>query len=173
MKATKFFNDLYAKHYNDVLNYCIMKVTNFHTAEDLTQNTFMKIANNTGETLGYNPAKGASIKTWVLNYAKNTVYDYYRTEKESRYSFIGNSVNEEGKEIFAISDNDNVNEQKKEVRSMIRTSPALNENDRKIALLYWVMGLRTKEVAEVLEIPLGTVNVTMKRIKTKLAPVYC
>jgi RNA polymerase sigma-70 factor (ECF subfamily) len=174
-KATKFFNDLYVKHYNDVLTNIVFRINNYHTAEDLTQDTFAKIAKNTGDTLGYDSTKGASIKTWIFNYANNTVYDYYRTEKESRYSFVGDNLNENGSEIISkyvniFEDEDmKVVYKRKMIRKVIHTSPELNEKDRKIALMYWVMGLKTKEIKEVLEIPMGTVNVTMKRIKTKLA----
>lgn len=65
----------YDEHNEAVFHYIYFLVGNKETAEDLTQETFLKAlktSNFRGE---------AQVKTWLITIARNTVYDFYRRKK--------------------------------------------------------------------------------------------
>jgi RNA polymerase sigma factor (sigma-70 family) len=59
---------------------------------------------------------------------------------------------------------------RKAVRKVIRTAPELSENERQIGIMYYNMRLKYKEIAETLELPMGTVKGLLNRLKNKLEP---
>jgi len=174
----EFLNNLYVSHYADVLTYLKSKVSNEQTAEDLTQDVFVKIASNYGNTCGYDPDK-STPRTWVFNYVRNALTDHYRTDKSKRNDYIDSTENEEGKAKFEFISmySENPTEDKETYRAIRRAMRTLNLKEKKIANLFYLQSLKQREIAEHLEIPLGSVNVTVSRIKeklqTQLALLHC
>lgn len=69
-------DEICERYYKDVYRYCLFFTNNRTEAEDLTQETFLKILK------GLKHFRNQSyIKTWVLSVAKNTAIDYYRRKK--------------------------------------------------------------------------------------------
>ena len=172
--ATQTFEEIYADYYQDVLIYIMSKVSSPETAEDLTQDVFLKIAEN----FQYFDIKKGTMKTWVFNYVNNRVTDHYRTDKSSRNTLVDGYVGEDGKETFQhVSDYaEHGIEQIEIYRAIRRMMRTLTPNEKKIANLHFLQDMKYKEVAEVLELPLGTVRGLISRIRvklqTKLMPLY-
>jgi len=169
------FNEIYAKYYDYVLHYLQSKVAMREIAEDLTQDTFLKIAENCEY---FNPQK-ASLKTWVFNYANNTLTDYYRTDKSSKNTYVDGYVGEDGKETFELASEYNQGgvEEREIYRAIRRTMrKTLTPQEQKIANLYFLQNLKYKEIVDVLDISMGTVKGLVNRIKVKmqkkLMPLY-
>ena len=172
---TNRFEEIYAKHYTDVLRFLMSKVSMPETAEDLTQDTFLKIAEN----CQYFDSKKASLKTWVFNYATHVLYDFYRTDKGGRTTLSDGYVNEDGKSTFDHSSDLATNDlvERKEIhRAIRRMMRTLTPQEQKIANLHFLQDLKYKEVCATLDISMGTVKGLISRIKgklqTKLAPLY-
>lgn len=172
MKAqTQFLNDLYVNHYNEVVGFLRSKVGCTQTAEDLAQDVFLKIANNYGHTLGYDPEKG-KLKNWLYNYVWHILTDHWRTDKSPRNNYVdGIEGDESGKFEFknTLGDEENIDvkDVRKKTRKLIYESK-LKSTHREMAILYYSLNLGQQEISDFMEIPLGTVNVTIMRIKSKL-----
>lgn len=69
------YSQIYRHFVQDIYCYIRARVNNQHQAEDLTQDVFIKAWKN------ISGLKKNSIKTWLYTIARNSVYDYYRTQK--------------------------------------------------------------------------------------------
>ncbi len=71
------FAQLYLLHYNDVFNYCIRRLFNRHSAEDVTSTVFFKVMHNLSSFDG----KQTDFRNWLLRIATNTVNDHLRNSR--------------------------------------------------------------------------------------------
>ncbi|MCE1245522.1 MAG: sigma-70 family RNA polymerase sigma factor [Firmicutes bacterium] len=69
----KVFND----NYDMVFNVCLRICCNYHTAQDISQDVFLKVHKNLS---GFNEESG--ISTWIYRIAVNTCIDHVRREKK-------------------------------------------------------------------------------------------
>ena len=69
---------LYQEYFSKIYNYFFYQLLHKETAEDLTSRTFLKAAEHISN---HNPYK-AQISTWLWTIAKNTLIDFYRTQKQ-------------------------------------------------------------------------------------------
>ncbi|MGE7021694.1 RNA polymerase sigma factor [Solibacillus cecembensis] len=65
------FEQIYEQHFGKIYQYIRYMVTNAELAEDLTQETFLRVYKNTFR-------QEASITTYIRQIARNIVYDHYR-----------------------------------------------------------------------------------------------
>lgn len=72
------FNFIYEQYMPSVYRYIFLLVRNKEIAEDLTQDTFMKVYTHLQTFSNH-----ASIHTWIIQIARNTTYDYFRKNKWS------------------------------------------------------------------------------------------
>ncbi len=178
MKTTQRFNEIYADFYEDVYSYICSRIQHersyVETAEDLTQDVFLKIAENCEY---FNPKK-ATLKTWVFNYVNNTVTDHQRTDKSSKTTLVDGYVSEDGKETFEHTSTyaQHGIEEKEIYRAIRRMMRTLTPQEQKIANLHFLQDLKYKEVCDALDISMGTVKGLINRIKgklqSKLMPLY-
>ncbi|WP_404469529.1 RNA polymerase sigma factor [Sutcliffiella horikoshii] len=75
------FEDVYQKLSDKVYGYIYLMIGEAETAEDLTQETFLKIYKNMSSYRGQ-----STISTWVIAIARNKTIDYIRRKK--RLSFF-------------------------------------------------------------------------------------
>ncbi|MCT8136818.1 RNA polymerase sigma factor [Anaerobacillus sp. CMMVII] len=71
---------LYHEYLDDVYQYCLYFTNSQSEAEDLTQDTFMKVMKNFHSFQGH-----SSAKTWILSIARHTTIDYFRKRKIQHY----------------------------------------------------------------------------------------
>lgn len=65
------FDELYELHFHKTYQYIRYMVSNAQLAEDLTQDTFLRIYKSHTENV-------ANFQTYIRQVARNLVYDYYR-----------------------------------------------------------------------------------------------
>ncbi len=129
-----------------------------HEAEDVAQDTFVKVWENAP---GYR-AQGSPM-AWMLTIARNLA--------RMRLRRIGRQVGLEEEEWNAIpADAPAVSA---EDRQVLQTAlAALGEEERQIVLLHAVTGLKHREIAELMEMPLATVlskyHRGLKKMRTQL-----
>jgi RNA polymerase sigma-70 factor, ECF subfamily len=69
-------NDIYNRYHRDVYHFALYFTNNKQEAEDITQETFIKIIKS------YDSLKDPEkIKTWILSIARNTAMDLHRKKK--------------------------------------------------------------------------------------------
>lgn len=71
------FGELYDHYLGQIYRFVYYKVFSKETAEDLVSDTFMKAF---GRLSSYKENRG-QFSTWLYQIARNTVIDYYRTQK--------------------------------------------------------------------------------------------
>ncbi len=137
----KAFAELYEKTKTLVYSVCLSIVRNHGVAEELTQETFVTV------WLKISSFQGKGFKTWVLTIAKNKSLNELRDRKrEFAVDFSGNNTLGE------------VYEPNVELGVAVSMAlEKLGETDRQIVLLK-NSGMKTKEIAEFLKIPRGTVS---------------
>jgi len=166
--ANNEFNAIYSKNYSMVLNIVRQKVRNSDDAEELANDVFLKVY----KYLNIFDSNKSNFKTWLFNITKNAVIDYYRKTKDlNQLINIGNFVDENGKELFQFIDEskpiDNV-ETTELATSLNSSFDALKEPYKSVAKLFFVEQKQYNEIADLLNIPLNTVKVTLMRAKAKL-----
>ncbi|QPH38916.1 RNA polymerase sigma factor [Pedobacter endophyticus] len=147
------FNQLYQMYAENLLG-VLMKILNQQeTAEDLLQEVFLKIQ----RYLPLYDDKKARLFTWILNIARNTAFDYLRL-KSSRQSKSTVEMEDHHAELESFSQSVNT-----DVIGLKKMVLGLNEKHRTILELCYYQGYTHKEIAEELNMPLGSVKTSIRQ----------
>lgn len=152
-RSAKGFELLYDK-YSDAL-YCIINriVTNTATAEDLLQDTFVKIWKNISS---YDEQKG-SFYTWMLNIARFTSIDYLRTKQYKNQLLTGpdDVLEYEAGNDRALPHSDHLG-----LRASVHK---MELKYRQVIDIIYFYGYTYEETATMLNIPVGTVKTRARK----------
>ncbi|MHA6259046.1 RNA polymerase sigma factor [Sporosarcina sp. CAU 1771] len=149
MSSEKWFDD-----YSDAIySYILLIVRDLHIAEDLTQETFLKVIANEHRFKGQ-----SSIKTWIFRIAYTTTMSYYRKNKRQmhhlRTSNMDSNIASSPEEIMLL------NLQHKQFYVALNS---LKPSYAQIIILRKIKGFSTKETATVLSCSEGTVKMRLSR----------
>jgi RNA polymerase sigma-70 factor, ECF subfamily len=72
----EIIHELYEQHFDDVYHYLLYFTNSKSEAEDLTQDTFIKVLKSYDSF-----RQQSSLKTWILSIARRTAIDHYRKKK--------------------------------------------------------------------------------------------
>ncbi len=138
-------------------------------AEDLVQETFMK-----AYTKFHQYQQGTNIKAWLYRILTNTYITHYRKAQRSPKRSGGEEV--EDWQLAAAASHDEKGLVSAEAEaldnipsSQLRTAlESLSEDQRIVVLLSDVEGFAYKEIADMLDIPIGTVMSRLHRGRKNL-----
>ncbi|RSD25495.1 RNA polymerase sigma factor [Mesobacillus subterraneus] len=133
-------NDIYEKYYRDVYHFALYFTNNKQEAEDITQETFVKIIKSIG-----NLKSTDKLKTWILSITKNTAMDLHRKKKFIR--LFPDWGWEKEKDSFTPEDR---LIQKGEWTELQSALLSLKQQYRTVVILRGLKELSIKETAEVL-----------------------
>lgn len=136
---------LVRQYYDPVYRYIFYRVKHRETAEDLTQDVFVKLTQSIAR---YRPT--ASFSAYLYRIAHNTLVDYYRAAPPP----------EERDGERPARDPIEQAEDKLLVQSLLA---ALPPEQRECVVLYYFQGLTCPEIAQVLSIPAPTVKSRVRR----------
>lgn len=161
-------NQIYVKYHNDILHYICSKIKNIVLAEELSNDVFVK-ANRYLHSYDANKSK---LNTWLYNIANSVIIDNFRKDKNLYLNInVDNYTDEKGNELFSfISDNKTDSKIiRKELSNSIDIAfGSLKPKYIKIANLYFKEQKQYSEIAEICEIPIGTVKGMINRCREKL-----
>jgi RNA polymerase sigma-70 factor, ECF subfamily len=163
---TNEFNALYNKHKASLLKYVGMRVLENGVAEEIVDDTFLKLY----EHLNVYDKDKANISTWLHHIATNKITDYLRTKKLETVS-IDTTVDENGREKFQFSGGLNSNhdiEEHELTAAIEHAMSGLTGLHKDVAELFFYEEKEYAEIAEMLNISLGTVKGTLSRARVKL-----
>ena len=130
---------VYLDYRDKVRRYISRKVRNIHDIEDLTSDVFVKVY----EKLEKFDGEKASVSTWVYTITRNTVIDFYRTNKTC----------EELPETLVSDDGVDENVIREESLSELCDAlESLDERSRDLIIFHYYKGLTLKEIAEKMSI---------------------
>jgi RNA polymerase sigma-70 factor, ECF subfamily len=157
-RDTRGFNWLYDQ-YGGVLLGCIVKiVADREVAEDLLQDTFVKIWKNIEQ---YDNTRGTFF-SWIFNIARNTGLDYRRSKAFKK--------DEKNISLDAIVQLDQQHSEQPDI-SLIGLRDVVFKLDpeyKEIIDLIYFFGFTQEETAQKLNIPLGTVKTRTRAAIMKL-----
>lgn len=154
---------LYDEFFGKVYGFCLNRVRHKPLAEDLTQEIFLKLVNKIGT---FDPLRG-TFSVWFWKLARNTLFDYYRRQKDISFSDMGE---EEGGrlEIVATHNPEPAWAYKFETDRLDVFLRSLSVEDQELFRLRFVADLSYREIAGILEKPEGALRVSVSRLKTKI-----
>ena len=152
---TDAFAVLYDRHNRAAFSLAHRMMGERQAAEDLVQDVFLKIWRSAG---GYK-AERASVRTWVLSIVHHRGIDQIRSTASRRRTqdkIEASAPKTQPSEAFAETWR---NSQRDQVREALGTLPP---EQLKILELAYFSGYTHMEIAEILDIPLGTVKGRMR-----------
>ena len=158
--------DVLVRRYKDqLLNFVFRFVGNRIDAEDIVQETFLRVFKNK-----HYYKEIAKFSTWVYTIAGNLAKTELRRRKRRKVFSVSNFVNEE--RDFDIPDSNRNPE--KEVDGSLKDDfiqkaiDKLPPKFKEVILLRDVQGFAYEEISQILGIPLGTVKSRVNRGRLKL-----
>lgn len=155
VKGSKIcINQLISRHKNKVYTYILLMVRNEQLAEDIFQDTFIKVIKSLQE--GKYKDNGRFL-SWVIRIAHNLVIDQFRKEKQmnvmSNDNFEADLFNNKKIADRSIED-ELINDQIcTDIRSLVDKLP---EDQRQVVILRHYLGLSFKEIAEQTNVSINT-----------------
>jgi RNA polymerase sigma-70 factor (ECF subfamily) len=149
---------------NKIYSYSFYMLKNRMDADDVTQETLIRIWKNIDSV---NPL---AAKTWIMKTTHNLCIDFLRKRAAafSKESEIG----EEFEDSFATNRSEHnpyLTTHFKMMATKIKEAiKRLPENLRSVFVLYEINGLKYKEIAKTLEMPENSVKVNLMRARKKL-----
>jgi RNA polymerase sigma-70 factor (ECF subfamily) len=146
---------------------CARMIGDVHRAEDLKQEAFSRVFEKRGD---YNPA--ARFSTWLWRIALNLCYDELR-RRERRRAFViesdGQAATKALEDFVAEGPLPDARAAQLEEGQLVRQALLeLPEIYRTVLVLRHYEGLKLARIAEVLEVPEGTVNSRMAEALAQL-----
>jgi RNA polymerase sigma-70 factor (ECF subfamily) len=147
------FSYLYKNYSRAIFGIISSIIDNKNEAEDVLQNVFVKIWNNFP---AYDPNKGR-LYTWMLNIARNMAIDFVRSrhaKMETQIHKIENNVYEINRQHQHNIDCDHIG-----LKDVVDN---LKEDQKKLIKMAYFGGYTQEEMAEELQMPLGTVKTKIR-----------
>ena len=140
---------IYDKYYDHVYRYCVYRTGSLYDAQDLTQETFLRLYR-------YADLQQKNTKAYVLKVAANLCNDHLsgRTDNAPLDDSIPAGVE--------------IDQTQQAVR---RAVAALPDEIRQVIILHYFNGLRLARIAEILSIPLSTAKTRLRRGRQKLKQI--
>jgi len=145
---------LIKRHKDKVYTYIFLMVKNEHLANDIFQDTFIKVIKSLES--GKYQENGKFI-SWVIRIAHNLIIDYFRKEKQMKtYSndeYETDLFNSDKFSDKTIEEHIIKNQVRNDVRKLVDCLP---EEQKEVVLLRHYVGLSFKEIAEQTNVSINT-----------------
>ena len=149
------FDELYAQYADDVLRVAYFYLADRHKAEDVCQDVFVKLY-----THGHTIAPGRE-KAWLLRVTVNCCRDLWRSAWLKRVVLGAPTLD-------VIPAQDETVEQREEKAELMRAVSKLPAAFKETVLLHYYQGLGISEIAQMLDLPEGTISSRLSRARKKL-----
>ena len=143
---------------NDVLRLAYLYVKEYHLAEDIFQDVFLKVNQNLEDFRGE-----SSIKTWILRITVNTCKDYLKSAYSRRVTMF--SDDEETR--IPMADTTEEIERKQDGEQIRKALLLLPEKYREVLVCLYFEERSVADTAKVLGLSEGTVKSRLSRARDK------
>lgn len=157
------FYAIYDEHYQKVRRFILSYVRDEWTADDLTQETFIRIQT------GFDAVKDSSkLSAWIFRIAYNLCHDDFRSRKVAASRECELSEATEGFRDAIVQKKLEQREMGECVQSVVRLLP---DSLRSVIMLFDMGELSHRQIAEVLDTTVENVKVRLHRARKKLKPM--
>jgi len=143
---------LYDQHHESIFRYVWLRVGDRHLAEDLTGDVFMRML----AALPHYQAVGLPFRAWLYRIAHNLLVDHFR-KTNSRVSVPLDAVEDHQVEGDVVS----ATESKLLIERLNRALSQLDQRQREVVVLRFVVGLSLREAA----LALGKTEAAVKSLQ--------
>ena len=188
---------LFAEHHATLVHYLVRRLGDRDWAEEVAQETFLRALRYSGRAAGgfgdeispagpgpraegpgpaaeppTRPPRIQNERAWLFTVANNLVRDEARKDARRRrhLTLLAAEAREQEREM-APSPLETAQERAREQRMARSALEAIAERDR-LALLMREEGLDYHEIAEALELSVGSIGTTLARARRRLAEAY-
>ena len=155
------FAQLYLLHYKDLFNYCLRRLFDRHSAEDVTSTVFFKVMHNLGSFDG-----GATdFRSWLFRIATNAVNDHLRGVKRRADVVEKAVINTRVKSAFVIDCDEELLEKKAILKQALLS---LKPKYQTVITLRFFENMKLTEIAACLGKKPSTVRSWLQRATVKL-----
>lgn len=162
------FEELILKHEKIVYNLALRMMNHSEDARDISQEVFLKAYRSLS-----NFDERSAFSTWLYRITHNTCIDEMRKRKgKQSFSLEEELENEEGSMQRQIADEGDTPEESllraEQRNEILQALDNLSEEHKAAIVLRDVKGLSYEEIAEILEVTLGTVKSRISRGRNQL-----
>jgi len=168
--ADDMFETLVHRYERELFNYLRRYLANAEMAEDAFQGTFLQVHLKSDQF-----QQGRRVRPWLYTIATNQAIDAQRRNKRHQLVSLDRTGGED-EDVGTLIDllisgepnpheETDTEEQREALRKALRELP---ESFRQVVMLVYYQGLKYREAAEVLSIPVGTVKSRLHSALTKL-----
>jgi RNA polymerase sigma factor (sigma-70 family) len=148
------FEDLIHRHKNKVFAYISLYIRDQALAEDIFQDTFLKVIQSVKSGRYYDNGKFIS---WVMRISHNLIIDHFRRIKQmntvSNDNYESDIFNSKKFAENNVEDDMIKRQVQKDIRKMITHLP---DDQREVVILRHYAGLSFKEIAEITDVSINT-----------------
>ncbi|ASN06344.1 RNA polymerase sigma factor [Virgibacillus necropolis] len=146
------FKQLYREHKKDVFAMALSILRDFELAEDVLQEVYIKLFQYKKQN------EITNVKAWLVSVSRNTALDLYRKKKRELTGFDDGYF--ERLEYLSEDPLDKM--------VLAKYLELLDSGERQIVILKDISGMKHKEIAKIVEMPLGTVLWKYRVVLNKL-----
>ncbi len=164
------FDNLYKKYQNAVFGFAYYLTQNRGDAEDLFQESWLRIAKKLPDEVNMQ-----SIKAWIFTVVANLHRDELRKKRIRRLFFLQKAMSlEKENTMFSFLPDQPVSINPEEFnqtdmgRDISQAMARLPDRQRRVFVLKEIAEFKQAEISDILGIPLGTVKSLMHRAVTRL-----
>ena len=164
------FEQLLLAHQKSVYNLCLRMAGNPDDALDLSQEAFIRAWRALGQY-----QFDAAFSTWLFRLTSNVCIDFLRRQKRQQHMSLTVTDDDEPGEEFTVPDpapgpeEQAVHNERRQ--AVARAMAALPEDYRAVMQLRAVDELIYEQIAEILDIKVGTVKSRLARARTQLRKI--
>ena len=164
------FEQLLLAHQKSVYNLCLRMAGNPDDALDLSQEAFIRAWRALGQY-----QFDAAFSTWLFRLTSNVCIDFLRRQKRQQHMSLTVTDDDEPGEEFTVPDpapgpeEQAVHNERRQ--AVARAMAALPEDYRAVMQLRAVEALSYEQIAEILDIKVGTVKSRLARARAQLRKI--
>jgi RNA polymerase sigma-70 factor (ECF subfamily) len=167
---------LILKYQNRIYNAVLKICANTDDAAELTQETFVKVIENIGKF-----ESRSSFYTWAFRIAVNLTLNYCQRNARLRFRSLDAEEDEHDAQVKRVlkellmdeasPDPAAVAQNKELCETVVKALGKLDDEQRAVVVLRDIEGMNYSQIAEVLEIELGTVKSRLSRARSELREI--
>ncbi len=160
----QLFSVLVDRYKNLVFTLCLRLLKNREEAEEVAQDSFVKIYRSLNKYKGE-----AKFSTWVYRVTYNNSLDFLKAKKRKFQELSVDAY--DGFEIEDLNNTIDILEEKERKSAILSCINMLNEDDAFLLTLHYYEDQSVKEIAEIMNLSVANVKVKLYRGRKQLAVI--